>query len=128
MGEIADMMLDGTMCAMCGVFLHDGQSGQGFPGYCSRQCAMDAGVIPEKKFDSPFFVIRKEKDLEPLREFVSQNFYNTYEETTDKVNQPLFRLSSENEGQKHPKRVATVCVKRENLLDTTRQAIQERLS
>lgn len=35
MGEIADMMLDGTMCQGCGVFLHDGEDGPGYPGYCS---------------------------------------------------------------------------------------------
>lgn len=35
MGEIADMMLDGTMCAGCGVFLRDGEDGAGFPEYCS---------------------------------------------------------------------------------------------
>lgn len=35
MGEIADMMLDGTMCQGCGVFLCDGEDGPGFPGWCS---------------------------------------------------------------------------------------------
>lgn len=34
MGEIAEMMIDGTMCAGCGEFLHDGEDGPGFPGYC----------------------------------------------------------------------------------------------
>lgn len=42
MGEIADMMLDGTMCEMCGVFL-DGES-SGFPRYCSKECAKDRGA------------------------------------------------------------------------------------
>ena len=40
MGEIADMMLDGTMCASCGVFLHGGADGPGYPGYC-RSCQRD---------------------------------------------------------------------------------------
>lgn len=47
MGEIADMMLDGTMCAMCGEFLNiddPDHEPAGFPQYCSRQCAEDAGV------------------------------------------------------------------------------------
>jgi len=35
MGEIADMMLDGTMCQGCGVFLNDGQDGPGYPGWCA---------------------------------------------------------------------------------------------
>ena len=47
MGEIADMMLDGTMCAGCGVWLNDGEDGDGYPGYCSDECARDCGVEPE---------------------------------------------------------------------------------
>lgn len=35
MGEIADMMLDGTMCQGCGVWLHGGEDGPGYPGFCS---------------------------------------------------------------------------------------------
>jgi endogenous inhibitor of DNA gyrase (YacG/DUF329 family) len=42
MGEIADMMLDGTLCECCGAYI--GRS-QGFPGYCSKQCAQDRGAI-----------------------------------------------------------------------------------
>lgn len=34
MGEIAEMMLDGTICEGCGVFLE----GEGFPRYCSPAC------------------------------------------------------------------------------------------
>ena len=34
MGEIADMMLDGTMCEGCGEWLNDGEDGQGWPGLC----------------------------------------------------------------------------------------------
>ena len=37
MGDIADMMLDGTLCEGCGVFLGDGF---GFPGLCA-DCAED---------------------------------------------------------------------------------------
>ena len=33
MGDVADMMLDGTLCAGCGSFI-DGK-GEGFPRYCS---------------------------------------------------------------------------------------------
>lgn len=40
MGEIAEMMLDGTMCAGCGEWLNDGEDGDGFPGYCAS-CAPD---------------------------------------------------------------------------------------
>lgn len=48
MGEIADMILDGTMCAGCGEWLNDGADGDGFPGYCSG-CATDIEYSPPKK-------------------------------------------------------------------------------
>lgn len=41
MGEYAEMMLDGTCCATCGEYI--GRGARGFPGYCSRQCAIDGG-------------------------------------------------------------------------------------
>lgn len=42
MGEIAEMMLDGTLCAGCGEALEG--EGEGFPRYCSEQCAKGCGV------------------------------------------------------------------------------------
>lgn len=48
MGDIAEMMLDGTLCECCGTYIgHD----TGFPGYCSPQCAGDRGAdwyVPPK--------------------------------------------------------------------------------
>jgi len=38
MGEIADMVLDGTMCQGCGEFIYDGADGPGYPGYCCTAC------------------------------------------------------------------------------------------
>jgi hypothetical protein len=49
MGEIADSLLDGTMCEGCGEFL-DGES-PGYPRYCSKQCASDRGVDYEDSED-----------------------------------------------------------------------------
>lgn len=43
MGEIADMMLDGTLCECCGVLL-DGKSA-GYPRYCGPLCAQDRGGV-----------------------------------------------------------------------------------
>lgn len=35
MGDIADMMLDGTLCTQCGEFLlSDGSNPAGYPVYC----------------------------------------------------------------------------------------------
>lgn len=41
MGEIADAMLDGTLCEGCGTYIG---AGDGFPAYCSSACARDRGV------------------------------------------------------------------------------------
>lgn len=43
MGEIAEMMLDGTMCECCGEYIHGPASG--FPSYCSKQCATDRCAV-----------------------------------------------------------------------------------
>ena len=40
MGEIADMMLDGTLCEGCGEYIDD--EGYGVPRYCSDECAKDS--------------------------------------------------------------------------------------
>lgn len=46
MGEIADMMLDGTMCQGCGEFLHDGEDGPGYPGWCESCRPRDEARTP----------------------------------------------------------------------------------
>lgn len=43
MGEIAEMMLDGTMCAQCGGYIDD-DGADGIPRYCSPQCRRDSGI------------------------------------------------------------------------------------
>ena len=45
MGEISEMMLDGTLCEACGVAFDPDHDPPGHPVYCSVQCAMDRGVI-----------------------------------------------------------------------------------
>lgn len=42
MGEIAEMMMDGTLCEGCGEFI--GNAGAGYARYCSPQCANDRGA------------------------------------------------------------------------------------
>jgi hypothetical protein len=42
MGEIADSMIYGEACEMCGVPLPGEASG--FPRYCSLECAKDRGA------------------------------------------------------------------------------------
>ena len=48
MGEIAEMMLDGTLCACCGEYMG---SSNDFPTYCGG-CAPDFET-PPSKFDRP---------------------------------------------------------------------------
>ena len=49
MGEIADMMLEGTLCECCGECLIDPENeddfvAPGFPMYCSEECARSRGA------------------------------------------------------------------------------------
>lgn len=55
MGDIAEMMLDGTLCECCGVYIG---SDAGYPQYCSETCANDRGMtlddgIPVAKDTKP---------------------------------------------------------------------------
>lgn len=43
MGDIADAMLNGELCEMCGVFLDANPPGH--PQYCSPQCAKDRNGV-----------------------------------------------------------------------------------
>ena len=45
MGEIAEMMLEGTLCECCGVvIIEPGEEAPGYPMYCSYRCAKDRGA------------------------------------------------------------------------------------
>lgn len=48
MGEIAESMISGEMCEMCGVPLCDDCADMGIPMYCSKECAKDRGVKDTK--------------------------------------------------------------------------------
>lgn len=43
MGEIAEMMLNGTLCEACGEYIQQSEA-QGYPRYCSKRCANSRGV------------------------------------------------------------------------------------
>ena len=47
MGEIAEMMLTGVLCEMCGIVL-DCEENMGIPMYCSSACAKDRGAEKEQ--------------------------------------------------------------------------------
>lgn len=49
MGEIAEMMLNGTLCSWCGTRLHGGAAGNGFPQLCP-ECAKDGEPVPQRSF------------------------------------------------------------------------------
>jgi len=48
MGEIAEQMINGETCEMCGVFLDYEDEPMGIPMYCSESCAIDRGVPKEE--------------------------------------------------------------------------------
>lgn len=45
MGEYADAIIEGDSCQMCGVPVHHGE---GFPTYCSVECAKDHGASKDE--------------------------------------------------------------------------------
>jgi len=59
MGEIADMMLDGTLCEGCGVFLN--KNPPGYPCYCD-ECE-GPGQEPYPKKEDRFPIIKNPKDF-----------------------------------------------------------------
>lgn len=64
MGEIADMMLDGTLCSGCGVYMGDDL---GYPGYCSG-CAPDYVEQPRVKKKTPAQIARRKRKRVKARE------------------------------------------------------------
>jgi hypothetical protein len=67
MGEMAEMLLDGTLCEGCGVSL-DGKC-PGYPRYCSKTCAEDRGADYDD--DHPFDEIDRDMEVikQALREY-----------------------------------------------------------
>jgi hypothetical protein len=59
MGEIAEMILDGTMCQVCGVWMNDGEDGPGHPQTCEG-CA-EPPARPNKKNPSKDIQCRKRR-------------------------------------------------------------------
>lgn len=64
MGEIADIMLDGTMCSQCGEFLDGGRDGPGFPGLCAS-CADGDRSAPRR--ETPFARVLPDGKSKPKR-------------------------------------------------------------
>ena len=58
MGEIADAMLDGTLCECCGEYIG---SDAGYPQYCSEECARDRGLSLNS--DGLYEATRQEKHV-----------------------------------------------------------------
>lgn len=65
MGEIADSMIYGDVCEMCGTPFED--EGSGFPRYCSTECAKDRGA----SFEQVVGFKRKKKTKQPPMNLVS---------------------------------------------------------
>lgn len=76
MGEIADAMLDGTLCEGCGSYIGDAT---GYPGYCSSQCARDRGAeVRDERPALDWLKIRKAGQLARIVDFVKRQSVNTY--------------------------------------------------
>lgn len=68
MGEIAEMMLDGTMCQGCGEFLHDGEDGDGIPAYCAGCEPEGQSQATPGRWTSPGKRLRNKRRRARLRE------------------------------------------------------------
>lgn len=96
-GEIAEMMLDGTLCEACGCYMGDDHA-PGFPQYCSPECASDRGadeaqvVKSKKRDDMPFFVVKNDGGIKALPRFLSGLGHQYAEEAADARGNPMFRL------------------------------------
>ena len=60
MGEIADAMLSGELCAMCGVPLCDDCAEMDIPMYCSKECA-SGQLVPKRDIGSRICENQEEK-------------------------------------------------------------------
>jgi hypothetical protein len=67
MGEMADMMIEGDLCAGCGGFI-DTDGGDGFPRYCCDACDPDA---PDTQRPRPQKHTKPEKSLDGMRQSIS---------------------------------------------------------
>jgi len=48
MGDIADMIIEGIMCQLCGEIIHQNlDDPPGYPCYCSRACKRAHGILPD---------------------------------------------------------------------------------
>ena len=54
MGEIAEMMFDGTLCEGCGGYIDD-DGGFGVPRYCSDACARGRGALEDDQQTEKWF-------------------------------------------------------------------------
>ncbi len=50
MGEIAEMMLDGSLCEGCGSYIDD--ETLGYPRYCCEECAKGSGAMQSRRQQS----------------------------------------------------------------------------
>lgn len=41
MGDMSELMLNGTLCEHCGVYIEHGKP-EGYPRYCCKQCLEDS--------------------------------------------------------------------------------------
>lgn len=81
MGEIAEMMLDGTLCQGCGVYIGN----SGYPGYCDECAAQASGRRAARGERVPCPHCGQRVKAVGLRQHVAAKHVNT--ETADEVQQ-----------------------------------------
>ncbi|MDE2096824.1 MAG: hypothetical protein KGL39_06215 [Patescibacteria group bacterium] len=121
MGEIAEMMLDGTLCEGCGEYIDDGGA-SGFPRYCSPQCARNAGATPEQSERDKPFIVKAERAFGALRYWLKERDCNTYSHSDRKHIQVGYDSKPDSDWGKYTNR-GFIVVCNEALFDRTLEEI-----
>lgn len=103
MGEIAEMMLDGTLCQYCGVYIG---SDAGYP----QSCGCDEERERPMKKTSDLLAVKKTEDISKVSEFLDGREYNFVKGgKVDKFGQPMIGLMFTLPGQMADKRGIIIC-------------------
>lgn len=113
MGEIAEMMLDGTLCQYCGEYLG---SDMGFPQSCG--CDDDRG-----KQDHDLYIVDETTEIDEIKDALNEIQFNKYNKgRRDKKGQLMIGLKNQGEN------AGLFIFKNEKLYNPALQIIRERIN
>lgn len=106
MGEIAEAMLDGTLCGTCGEYLGEDL---GYPGYCSKDCDPNYEP-PARNHKNDLIGVKKESQLAKLQAWLyGRQFDRVKTGKRDRIGQPMIGLSLKVSRGNYEKRGLIIC-------------------